>query len=287
MDGRILPGCPFVVRLDGVAFKSLTAHLQKPFDPSFTQAMLRTAAGLMAATVARTAFVQSDEISLVFGPEPSLDLFLYGGRVQKIASTLASLAAAHFNKQPAEPTTTTRLGHFDARVFSVPDSKGAEDALYWRHRWDCRRNAINMIGSHHLRHAEMQGLSMGAVIGRLRERHGVDPFKDYSPLAVYGAFIKRIQAPHLGWNPITKQSVPTQRIRLEARTFDWSRNENTIGDDSKGDNTNDSTGYHSDDSKGNNSIDNRGDNSNDRFVLSKLWEPGMPESIIPISLLEI
>lgn len=251
-DQRLPEGCPFVVRLDGVAFRKLTARLEKPFDQTFTRTMLKTAAELLTATVARTAFVQSDEISLVFAPEASLDQTIYSGRIQKIASTMASLAGAHFNHWFGG--RGGRLAHFDARVFAVPDAGAAADAIYWRHKFDCRRNAINMIGCRHLSHSKMQGLQLRDLLELLQRQHGIDPFKDYSPMAVYGTFVKRVQVPHVGWNPITRESVPTLRTRLEARSFDWERREESE------------------------------ESPEDPFILAKCWEPSMPKSLISIEI---
>lgn len=125
---------PYVMRLDGVAFRNYTDGMVKPFDAHFTRAMLLTTRDLMERCAARTAYCQSDEISLLFAPEASPQQILYGGRVQKMVSVLAALAAARFNwhisrmKWPHEVYGTTLRERihtgsalFDARIFSAPD----------------------------------------------------------------------------------------------------------------------------------------------------------------------
>lgn len=125
---------PYVVRLDGVAFRNYTDGMVKPFDARFTRAMLLTTRDLMERCAARTAYCQSDEVSLLFAPEASPQQILYGGRVQKIASVLAALAAARFNWHVGRMSwphgacgvalrERIRAGTalFDARVFSAPD----------------------------------------------------------------------------------------------------------------------------------------------------------------------
>lgn len=237
-------GQPFVVRLDGVAFKGLTAGMAKPFDPRFTQAMMLTARDLMDRSAARLGFCQSDEITLVFGPEVNVLNIMYSGRTIKIASVLASIAAARFNhhlgafgegdwaKDPkavdCETWRKASSGNafFDARVFAVPDDKTAMESVYWRHKYDCRRNVVNSVGFHLLGHQEMTNVPLTQVLSQLQERrHGLDPFEAYPKPAMWGAFLKRIQFEHLGFNPVTGESVPALRTRIEARTFDWAGDE--------------------------------------------------------------
>lgn len=94
-------------------------------------------------------------------------------------------------------------------------------AIYWRHAYDGRRNAVNMVGSQYFDHKMLQGMPMAGVIEKLRSEHSIEPFKSFPPSAVYGAFLKKRMFPHVGFNPKTGQSVPTMRARIEARSFDW------------------------------------------------------------------
>ena len=96
------PILPFIIRLDGVSFRKYTASMQKPFDPHFTRAMIGTAFGLLERTSARTAFVQSDEITLAFSGDTENKQLLYNGRVQKIASIIAAHASILFNSLHGE-----------------------------------------------------------------------------------------------------------------------------------------------------------------------------------------
>lgn len=127
---------PYIIRLDGVAFRNYTVGMEKPFDRRFTRAMILTARDLMERCVARTGYVQSDEISLLFAGEPTILQIMYGGRVQKIVSVMAAMAAARFNwhiaHQPWEISTKNSnlsmiervkggCAWFDARIFSAPN----------------------------------------------------------------------------------------------------------------------------------------------------------------------
>lgn len=130
---RTLPAeRPYVIRLDGVAFRSYTAGMKKPFDARLTRAMQLTTRDLMERCAARTGYCQSDEITLVFAPEATPLQIIYGGRVQKMVSVMASWAAARFNhhigrmdwldvEEGQREKVWSAQAVFDARVFHTPD----------------------------------------------------------------------------------------------------------------------------------------------------------------------
>ncbi len=226
-------GRPFVVRLDGVSFKRYTARMDKPFDGRLTSSLQLTTRDLMAKFGARTAFCQSDEISLLFGEEPLPTAMFYGGRIQKIASILAGMASVRFNWHMAQqdwtgaPTEVLEglseaSAVFDARAFSLANHRLAMEALYWRHALDGRRNAVNMVANKYYTAREMHRVSLGDLIARLASERAVNVYADHPPSAMYGTFFKRLAVNHTGYNPITKQHVPAVRYRITARTFDWS-----------------------------------------------------------------
>lgn len=229
---QALPSCrPYVVRLDGVAFKNFTSGMEKPFDPRFTRAMILTARDLLDRSGARTAFCQSDEITLVFGAEDVSNEMLYGGRVTKIQSVLASMAGVRFNhhisritKWPNElvaKKVSDGGAFFDARVISVPDAITAMESVYWRHKFDLRRNAVNAIGCSVLGHEAMAGAPMKSVLKALLEQHNLDPFAAFPKAAVWGVFLKKEEFAGTGYNPLKKIEVPCVRHRVIGRTFDW------------------------------------------------------------------
>src|SRR5437764_1337201 len=74
LDPCVLPGVSMVARLDGRNFTRLTKEVHRfeaPFDRRFHDYMLQTAEHLMRGCGLNVAyaFSQSDEISLLFGPE--------------------------------------------------------------------------------------------------------------------------------------------------------------------------------------------------------------------------
>lgn len=226
---HVLPGDKaFVVRLDGVNFKEFTRNMVKPFDPHFTEALKLTTEALVERTAATIAFCQSDEITLISGPAPADDPknHLYGGRTQKIASILSSFASVRFNYylsqlKPQNTIIPTALGFFDARVFSVPDWETAGEVLLWRHRFDCRRNALHSIAQANYPPKSIEGKPIKEVIDRLLKEKNIDAYTNYPSENVFGCFVKKIQVKVDGQNPKTGEIIPTIRNRIVSKSFDW------------------------------------------------------------------
>jgi len=129
-DTRLDDGLPFVVRCDGRSFSQFTRGFRKPFDERLTAAMCQTGQDLLVRlNNCCLVYTQSDEITLVFPATLSTSQTLastlppnvtdtattthvsskhqhdqrnenaqmFSGRIQKIASIVASLATARFN----------------------------------------------------------------------------------------------------------------------------------------------------------------------------------------------
>jgi len=134
---------PIYARIDGRSFSRFTRGMGRPFDGRMTAAMVETTKHLVHETHARIGYTQSDEISLVWLSEnPESDL-LFSGKVQKMVSVLASMAAAKF-AVVCPAGFEDRLPHFDCRVFQLPSREEASSALLWR-AMDARKNAISMV----------------------------------------------------------------------------------------------------------------------------------------------
>ncbi len=163
---------PTYARLDGRSFSNLTRGLVKPFDAPFAAAIADTAKFLLEETGARYAFTQSDEISLVYDhPNVETQQF-FGGRKQKLITTLASLASVKFYKlleeydifdaKKRKELTPT----FDCRACNLPDVHEATNMVFWR--WlDCHRNAIQGLGQRHFSQKQLNGISMRDLLPKL------------------------------------------------------------------------------------------------------------------------
>src|SRR5271166_2089563 len=93
LDPCVLPGVFMVARLDGRNFTRLTKELhpfEAPFDRRFHDHMRQTAEHLMVGGGLKVAysFTQSDEISLLFGPDDDG----FGRKLRKLLSILSGEA---------------------------------------------------------------------------------------------------------------------------------------------------------------------------------------------------
>ena len=134
---------PVYARIDGRAFSGFTRGMARPFDIRMTMAMIKTTKHLVQHPHARMGYVQSDEISLVWQADGEDSDIFFSGKTQKMASVLASLAAAKFATVCPEGFAD-RLPHFDCRVFQLPSRTEAANAFLWR-AMDCKKNAIAMV----------------------------------------------------------------------------------------------------------------------------------------------
>ncbi len=187
--GRKLdPRLPIYARIDGRAFSTFTRGMKRPFDLSMTGAMIETTKHLVHATHARIGYTQSDEISLVWLAEDERSDVFFSGRVQKMASVLASMAAAKF-ATAIPPEYRDRLAHFDARVFQLPSKEEAANTFLWR-AMDARKNAIGMVAQSRFSAKMLHGKDQAAMLSMLAEA-GVDFEADYPACLRCGTFIRR------------------------------------------------------------------------------------------------
>ncbi len=182
---------PIYARIDGRGFSRFTRGMKRPFDERMTNAMLRTAVALFKDTGAKAAYVQSDEISLVWEPTPEVGEHFFGGKPFKMCSVLAGLATAHFTKAILHSEIgladfADRLPHFDARVVGMPDRRAAAQMVAWRAQ-DARRNAVTMIAQSRYSHKSLQGVSSTEMRKRLT-KDGVT-MRSFPEISLNGAFI--------------------------------------------------------------------------------------------------
>lgn len=142
---RFMPGLPICARIDGRGFSKFTRGFEKPFDQHLANAMRKTTSWLVEETHAAVGYTQSDEISLVFTPNTDDSQGFFAGRIQKLASVLASMATVSFNHvmmETHEEIVRKRMPLFDARVWQVPSMAEATNTLLWR-AMDAKKNGIS------------------------------------------------------------------------------------------------------------------------------------------------
>lgn len=190
------------VRIDGKGFSKFTKGFNKPFDDILGNAMVNTMKKLVENTHASIGYTQSDEISLIYTPGEKASEYMFGGKVSKINSILASMTTGYFNHYLAlpreynEPTISNAF--FDCRAWAVPDLAEASNVLLWRVQ-DARKNSISSLFRWTAGHSKMHGLSGEEMKALLKS----DFFTDWDELSnkyKYGTYAK----------PVTVESYLTQ-----------------------------------------------------------------------------
>jgi tRNA(His) 5'-end guanylyltransferase len=115
---RSMKRLPICVRVDGRAFHTFTRGLDRPFDEGFSKAMIETCKFLVSETHAKIGYTQSDEITLIFWDSTHSGEPLFGGKLFKLTSVLASLATGGFMSQIPE--------HIPSKVGVIPSFDGCQ-----------------------------------------------------------------------------------------------------------------------------------------------------------------
>lgn len=191
-DMRLDPSMPICARIDGRSFSRFTKGMARPYDSNMSSAMIETACGLVDKTHACIGYTQSDEINLVFwGARPESNV-IFGARLLKLSSVLASLATALFMRRIMTDKSfenyRDRLPHFDCRVWQVPSISEAANVFVWRYQ-DARKNAISMAARSHFSHKALQNKSGPEMLSMMAAK-GVD-FEAYPGFFKHGTFVKR------------------------------------------------------------------------------------------------
>lgn len=187
---HLMPGLPVMVRLDGKSFHSFTRGMERPFYEPMSRAMIETAKHLVGETKASFAYTQSDEITLGFwDPDPKSQM-MFGGKIQKLCSVLASMATAKFNSEVAVrmPVYSHKLPVFDARVFNLPSLTEMANCVLFR-ALDCSKNSITMAASAYYSHKSLQGVHSGDKHEMLRVK-GIN-WANYPAFFKDGTFVRR------------------------------------------------------------------------------------------------
>jgi tRNA(His) 5'-end guanylyltransferase len=235
--GRILiPHLPIMARLDGRSFHNFTRGLDRPYDEHFAKCMIETAKYLVEQTHCNFAYTQSDEITIGFWNETIGAESFFNGRIQKLVSTLASLATVKFNNEVIQhlPHKKHLLPTFDARVFNLPNLEEMSNCVLFR-ALDCDKNAVTMAASSYFSHAQLHKVYTAQKIEMLR---GVGiQWEDYPDFFKQGTFVRKeliertLSEEELGRIPENKRPVgPVIRsIIVEVKSPRFVKIDNKIG----------------------------------------------------------
>jgi tRNA(His) 5'-end guanylyltransferase len=172
------------------------------------------------------AYTQSDEITLAwFVERDSLSEYPFGGRYQKLASVLASIATVGFNNEaktqlPQKQPKAT----FDCRVWSVPTLEDAMDVFRWRED-DAVKNSVQMLAQANFSHADLHGKHTGALLQMLESKGIVwgneqTHFKRGIYLRRAGAWREMDEQERLGIPEKHRPPVGTKFLRSEVQVLD-------------------------------------------------------------------
>ena len=133
---------PIILRVDGRAFHTFCARMERPFDDRLIRALNDVAIAIVSEVAgAQLAYLQSDEISvLVHNYKRFKTEAWLGGNLQKMVSVVAGIASAHMARAYPE---APRPPSFDARAFVLPERE-VNNYFVWRQR-DWERNSLSML----------------------------------------------------------------------------------------------------------------------------------------------
>lgn len=153
---RLMPLLPVMARLDGKCFSSFTKGLNRPYDLRMSNALQVTCQELVKKTDALVGYTQSDEISLLWEQSSYHSEMLFGGRIQKLCSVLASMTTAKFMHVLSQtlPEYVEKLPVFDCRIWQVPNRIEAANTFLWREK-DATKNSISMAAREHYSHKNL------------------------------------------------------------------------------------------------------------------------------------
>jgi tRNA(His) guanylyltransferase len=205
---RVTPDQWLAVRIDGKTFSSYTRGFEKPFDQALTDAMKTTMVGLVEETHANIGYTQSDEITLIYSLGEKQNEHIFGGKLSKINSILASMATAYFNRYMASShIPTSRPAFFDCRAWAVPTPTEASNVLLWRVQ-DARKNSISAMFHAEYGHKAMHGLSGKQMKKRLAEDN--NPWELLPNRWKYGIYAKRV-AREVQLDEATLEKIPVDK----------------------------------------------------------------------------
>lgn len=189
VGNQLVLRCPAIARVDGRAFHTFTKGFDKPFDTLLNVCMQATAKELCKQiSTAKVAYTQSDEISILLIDYDNFEMQqFFDGRVQKLASIIASIATMAFNAQIVTTSLAKRLAIFDCRVFSIPE-RDVANYFVWRQQ-DARRNAILGIAQKLFPLKEVEGKNVVELIKMIGDEKLDSP--DYPKSFYSGTLVEK------------------------------------------------------------------------------------------------
>lgn len=208
-----------IIRLDGKGFHNVTKDMDKPYDIKFMATMDNIAENIMRNSGFRiiAAYIQSDEISILVDKNDNT----FNRRSAKILSVFPSMVAGEMSLALGVPVA------FDAKLWSTNYHQYIHG--YFKERVDdCYRNFVNSYMYWTMREKNgisgtkaakiMEGMNIDAMKIMLSEVYDVD-LEEKPAREKYGQLLFWEDYKKDGYNPITKETVETDRRRISNGTF--------------------------------------------------------------------
>jgi tRNA(His) 5'-end guanylyltransferase len=192
----ILDPKPFIARLDGNRFSNFMKGFRKPNDYRVDTAMILTAQDAVIRFHCVSAYVQTDEISLIFQKNENNK-----ERVLRLVSMISGYCSVRFNfhlaRQQFDSATekdliekvNSNVAFFDCRIFTLPTELDVTQNIFLRAAY-ARRNSKSVLGRAVLGHQAIQNLPSDTIARRIREEQDVN-WNDFAPFFKYGVVLKR------------------------------------------------------------------------------------------------
>ena len=227
----------FCIRSDGHGFSKFTKGFVKPYDERFIKAMVICAYDALCEFNARTAFCQSDEITLIFNKSDleKKQTHMYNGRVQKLVSLVSSFISVRFNfhlktvinefilQNPKQAVYSAKIldkinnysAYFDSRILSWDEKQKYElsNHMIWRSNYDCHRNSIQTYAYHAFGPKKIHGMNGERMIKLLETEKNIFWENDIPFHHKYGIYIKKQLV------NIETEYGPSQRGRIAAMSI--------------------------------------------------------------------
>lgn len=215
---KLMPLLPICIRLDGRSFSRWTKGLERPYDVRLHNLMVAVTTGLVNETNACIGYTQSDEISLVLYSDDVKSQVYFDGKIQKITSSLSSLASVLFHYWLPEylPNRTTdlsknRIALFDCRVWNVPSQEEAVNTVLWR-EFDATKNSMSQAARCHYSHNQLMD-KKSADMQEMLFQKGVN-WNDYPDWYKRGTYVQR----QIVARPYTTEEIEKLPPKHTART---------------------------------------------------------------------
>jgi len=228
-SSKLDPNLPFLARIDGHKFSNFTRGFKRPFDQRIHNATSKTTEDLVVQFGAYLGYTQSDEITLLFPECKEKQSLIFDGKIQKLASLMASYASVRFTYHmlqsqwdPSESKIKEKVesfqAHFDGRVFNVPNRAEALNNLMWRSSFDCRRNSVFSLALSLYPAQQLLKLGTTALVEKMKKEKNVD-WEEQVPAFKYGSFVKKELYEKEGEDYKTKEKRTFTRTKVVTKSF--------------------------------------------------------------------